>query len=264
MKRPAFTKFTAASIISVVMFFVIWYALTAGLKLVPQYVMPDPLRVLATFIRKIGGKSPDGATILAHMAASLEVALMGFGAGTLTGVPLGICMAWYRKVDRIARPVFDFLRPIPPIAWIPVMILWLGIGTPAKAAVIYMSALIPNVINSYTGIRQTSQVHIWVGRTFGASDFELLTRVAIPSALPNIFTGLRLSLGTSWVSLVSAEMLASTRGLGYMIQIGRQFSRTDLVLVGMITIGVMGAVLAVVLEKVEKRIVKGRSSYGKK
>ena len=256
-------RFTIVSAVSLVMFFALWWFLTAGLKILPTYIMPDPLRIFHTLIRKFSARSPDGGTIITHTIASLEIALLGFFAGSATRIPLGICMAWYKLVDRIARPVFDFLRPIPPIAWIPVMILWFGIGTTAKAAVIYMAAFIPNVINSYTGIRQTSQVHIWVGKTFGASDFELLAKVAIPSALPNIFTGLRLSLGTSWVSLVSAEMLASTRGLGYMIQIGRQFSRIDLVISGMIVIGFLGGVLAVVLEAVQRRIVMGRSNYGR-
>lgn len=257
------SRYTVISILSVTTFFVAWYILTAVIQIVPTYVLPDPIRVFSTLIRKLTSTAPDGATLLQHIFASLEVALIGFGTGTLVGVPLGIAMAWYKTADRIARPIFDFLRPIPPIAWIPVMILTLGIGTTAKAAVIFMSAFIPNVINSYSGIKQTSQVHIWVGRTFGANNYELLTKIAIPSALPNIFTGIRLSLGTSWVSLVSAEMLASTRGLGYLIQIGRQFSRTDLVLVGMITIGVLGGSLAVVLEKIENRMLKGKGKYGK-
>ncbi len=263
MKSRYLTKFTLISVVSVAMFFVVWWFLTAGLKILPTYIMPDPVRVFQTLYRKFYVRTPDGGTLVTHTVASLEVALLGFFAGSVTGIPLGICMAWYKMVDRVARPIFDFLRPIPPIAWIPVMILWFGIGISAKAAVIFMASFIPNVINSYTGIRQTSQVHIWVGRTFGASDFELLTRVAIPSALPNIFTGLRLSLGTSWVSLVSAEMLASTRGLGYMIQIGRQFSRIDLVIVGMVVIGFLGGSLAYILEAVQKRFVKGRSTYGK-
>ena len=170
MKKPAISGYTVASIISVALFFVIWYVLTAKMMIVPAHVMPSPTRVLATLIRKLTGKSPDGATLGYHILASLQVALIGFGAGTILGVPLGIMMAWSKKVDRIARPIFDFLRPIPPIAWIPVMILLLGIGTPARAAVIFMAAFIPNVINSYTGIRQTSQVHIWVAQTFGALD----------------------------------------------------------------------------------------------
>ena len=263
MKKPALSGYTLLSIFSVSLFFVIWYLLTAKMMIVPSHVMPSPDKVLITLVRKLTVKSPDGATLGYHILASLQVALLGFGSGTIVGIPLGIMMAWSKKVDKIARPIFDFLRPIPPIAWIPVMILWLGIGTPARAAVIFMAALIPNVINSYTGIRQTRHVHIWVAQTFGASNFELLKKVAIPSALPNIFTGMRLALGTAWVSLVSAELLASTRGLGYLISMGRQFSRTDLVLGGMIVIGMLGSLLAVILEKIENRIVKGLEGYGK-
>lgn len=257
------TKFLLISIGSIIAFFGLWYLLTAVMKIVPNYVMPDPLTVLKTMIRKFYTKAPDGGTMLMHIFASLKVALYGFSLGTIVGIPMGILMAWYKPFERIARPVFDFLRPIPPIAWIPVMIVWLGIGTTAKAAVIFMSTCIPNVINSYSGIKQTSQVHIWVGQTFGASNFQLLTRVAIPSALPNIFVGMRLALGTSLVSLVSAEMLASSNGLGYMIQIGRQFSKTDLVLAGMFMIGILGSTLAWLLNKAEKRVVKVRRNDGK-
>ncbi|MCD7991458.1 MAG: ABC transporter permease [Clostridia bacterium] len=254
--RSSENKYKIISICTVISFLVIWYVLTAKLEIFPLYVLPDPLTILMTLIKKLTVKTPDGATLITHILTSLQVALSGFALG-LIGVPLGIAMAWNKWIEKVVRPIFNFLRPIPPITWIPVMILLFGIGTPAKAAVIFMSALIPNVINSYSGIKQTSQVHLWVGRTFGANNFELLIKIAIPSALPNIFTGMRLSLGTSLVSLVSAEMLAATKGLGYLIQIGRQFSRTDLVISGMIVIGILGALLAKILEYVEKRFVRG-------
>ncbi len=257
MQRKSNKKYKIISICSVMTFLVGWYVFTAVLEIFPIFVLPDPVTILKILVKKLTVKTPDGAVLITHILASLEVVLAGFCVG-LVGVPLGIAMAWNRWADKIARPIFNFLRPIPPIAWIPVMILLFGIGTPAKAAVIFMSALIPNVINSYSGIKQTSQVHLWVGRTFGASNMELLRKIAIPSALPNIFTGMRLSLGTSLVSLVSAEMLAATKGLGYLIQIGRQFSKTDLVIGGMIVIGVMGALLARILEVVERKLVKGR------
>ncbi len=259
MQKKNSNKYKIISICTVIIFLTGWYVITAVLEIFPLYVLPDPVTIFKTLIKKITVKTPDGATLITHIFASLKVVLAGFAVG-LVGVPLGIAMAWNKWADKIARPVFNFLRPIPPIAWIPVMILLFGIGTPAKAAVIFISALIPNVINSYSGIRQTSQVHLWVGRTFGASNFELLTKIAIPSALPNIFTGMRLSLGTSLVSLVSAEMLAATKGLGYLIQIGRQFSKTDLVIGGMIVIGVLGALLARILEAVERKLVKGRGN----
>lgn len=258
MQKKIGNKYKIISMCTVLLFLLIWYVATAVLEIFPLYVLPDPMTILMTLIKKLTTKTPDGATLITHIFASLQVALTGFAFG-LVGIPLGIAMAWNKWVEKVARPIFNFLRPIPPIAWIPVMILLFGIGTPAKAAVIFMSALIPNVINSYSGIKQTSQVHLWVGRTFGASNLELLTKIAIPSAMPNIFTGMRLSLGTSLVSLVSAEMLAATKGLGYLIQIGRQFSRTDLVISGMIVIGILGASLARILEYVEKRLVKGRT-----
>jgi NitT/TauT family transport system permease protein/taurine transport system permease protein len=257
MAKKKTRKYFFISILSLIGFFLIWEALTAWIRIVPNYVMPSPVQVLMTFIRKLSSKTPDGATLFQNLAASLEVAVSGFLAGSILGVPLGMAMAWNKKVDLFARPLFDLLRPIPPLAWIPVMILWLGIGTPAKAAVIFMSAFIPNVINSYMGIKQTNTVHLWVGQVFGATRGELFRKIALPTALPYVFTGLRISLGTSWVSLVAAEMLASVRGLGYMIQIGRLVSRPDVIIVGMLTIGAVGALLAFLLKLVEDHFVRG-------
>jgi NitT/TauT family transport system permease protein/taurine transport system permease protein len=250
-------KYLVISVLSLISFFLIWHALIAWVKVLPDYIMPSPVQVLTAFLKKLNGKIPDGATLFQNLVASLQVSVSGFLAGSLIGVPLGMAMAWNKKIDLFARPLFDLLRPIPPLAWIPIMILWLGIGTPAKAAIIFMSAFVPNVINSYMGIRQTNPVHLWVGQVFGATRGELFRKVALPTALPYVFTGLRISLGVSWVSLVAAEMLASTRGLGYMIQVGRLVVRPDIIIVGMLTIGAVGALLAFLLKLVEDRIVKG-------
>jgi ABC-type nitrate/sulfonate/bicarbonate transport system permease component len=155
------------------------------------------------------------------------------------------------------RPIFDMVRPIPPIAWIPIMLLWFGIGLPARAAIIFISAFIPCLINAYTGIKRTSMIHVWVAETFGAGNFEVLKKVALPTAIPYIFTGLRISLGNSWSALVAAELLASNQGLGYMIQISRSLARPDLIVVGMLTIGGIGALLSYILECAENRFVRG-------
>ena len=119
-----------------------------------------------------------------------------------------------------------------------------------------MSAFVPCVINTYSGIKATTQVHLWVAQTFGASRRQMLKEVAIPTALPYIFTGLRVSLGSSWTSLCAAEMLAASRGLGFMIQLNRQLARADLIIVGMLTIGAVGAILSVGLGYLEKKYVK--------
>lgn len=251
-------KYLLISILSVITFFLIWHMATEWLKLMPSFALPSPGKVFATFIKKFTSRVPDGATLLEHLAASLSISVSGFLAGALIGVPLGIAMAWNHKVDLIVRPLFDLIRPVPPVAWIPVMIILFGIGTAAKAAIIFLAALVPCVINSYTGIQQVKDVHIWVGRIFGASRRDLLLKIAIPTAMPNIFTGLRVALGASWVSLVAAEMLAATRGLGYMIQIGRMMSRPDIVVVGMVFIGFLGAMLSLILTKIEEKFVRGR------
>ncbi|MEG0750715.1 MAG: ABC transporter permease [Oscillospiraceae bacterium] len=257
MKKKGENKYLIISAISVLGFIGIWYLCTAVLQLMPAYLLPSPIKVFSTFIDKFTNPNPDNGTIILHLLSSLRVSLTGFLLGSIVGIPLGVLMAWYKNVDRLVRPIFNLIRPIPPIAWIPLMIIWLGIGLRAKSSVIFFAALIPCVINTYSGIKQTNQVHVWVGRVFGASNLEVLLKVAIPTALPQIFTGLKISLGSSWISLVAAEMLASTNGLGYMIQIGRTFARADIILVGMLTIGLVGAVMAWGISLLEKKFVKG-------
>ena len=165
-------------------------------------------------------------------------------------------MAWSRKFELFAKPLFDIIRPVPALAWIPLMILWLGIGYASKVGIIFFAAFISATVNSYTGIRRTSKVHLWVGKTFGATNRQLLFKVAIPTALPMIFTGLRLALGSAWVALVAAEMLAATSGLGYMIQMARMLGRPDVIIVGMLTIGFVGLMLNTGLEKLQKKYVR--------
>lgn len=257
LKRKEKIKFGIVSTISLLMFFTIWYLCSAVLHLKPDYVLPSPVQVLRALLEKLTVKAPDGATLFGHILSSLKVAVAGYLLGAGVGVPLGILMAWFRRVDMFVTPLFDLIRPVPAIAWIPLMILWFGIGLGAKAAIIFLSAFVPCVINSYAGIKQAKAVHLWVAQTFGATGKEMLFTVAIPSALPLIFTGLRISLGTAWTSLCAAEMLASNKGLGYMIQLNRTLARADLIIVAMLTIGVMGTLFTAGLNALEKRIVKG-------
>jgi NitT/TauT family transport system permease protein/taurine transport system permease protein len=244
------------SVASVLFFIGFWYLATEVLKLVSPMIVPSPRKVFLTFLGKFSNPNPDGAVLMAHVWASLQVALLGFILGSLIGVPLGVGMAWYPRFDMLAKPLFDLMRPIPPIAWIPLMILWFGIGLQAKAGVIFLSAFIPCVINAYSGIKLTSAVHIWVASTFGATHWEILWKVAIPTAIPSIFTGMRISLGLAWTSLVAAELLAATQGLGFMIQVARMLGRPDIIMVGMLTIGGIGALLAFLLEMLERVFVK--------
>ncbi len=198
-----------------------------------------------------------GATLGQHFISSLQVAISGYVLGVVIGVPLGIIMGWFKKADIIFRPVFDLLKPIPPIALIPVMIVIFGISLKAKAVLVFFSTVIPCILNSYSGIKQTSSIHIWVAQTFGASNLQRLFTVAIPSALPMIFAGLRVALGSSWMALVAAELLASTKGLGYLISVGRSLLRSDLIIVGMLCLGLIGIVNTFLFDLIEKKIVRG-------
>ena len=245
------------SILSVCAGIFIWWLVTDVLELFRSNVLPSPLKVLQTFMKKWVETKPDGATLLQHLFASLQVALGGYLIGAFIGIPLGIFMAWNDKIDMLVRPVFDLVRTIPGVAWTSVMVTLVGIGYLSKALVIFIAAMVAMVINSYSGIKQTKTVHLWVGQTFGASNWEMLTRIAIPSALPMIFTGLDVALGSAWTTLVAAELLASTRGLGFMIQQARGIFRLDIVIVGMVLIAVTGAILSTIIRKIGDRLVKG-------
>jgi NitT/TauT family transport system permease protein len=167
-------------------------------------------------------------------------------------------MGWYKPVDIMVTPIFDAVRPIPPIAWIPLAIIWLGIGLPAKAFIIWLAAFVPCVINSYTGIKLTNPVLTRVAEIYGASRWEAFYKVGVPSAIPMVFTGLKLSLNASWTTLVAAELLAASEGLGYLIQMGRRLSMPDIIIVGMLTIGFTGAMMSWGLNRIEARFASSK------
>lgn len=247
-------KYTLISIAAVAIFLIIWQICAA---MNPGGMLPTPVAVVKAFFLKFTDKNPDGATMLVHLGASLKVALSGYLIGLLIGIPLGICMAWYKKFDWFARPLFDLIRPVPGIAWIPLMIILFGIGLLSKSMVIFISSFTACVINSYSGIKQTESVHLWVGQIYGASNTTHLFKIAIPTALPMIMTGMKAALGTSWGALIAAELLASTKGLGFMIQQSRGLMRVDIIIAGMAMIGIVGALLGVLLNLLEKLVLRG-------
>ena len=250
-------RYLLLSVLSIAAGIFAWWLVTAGLGLVRSNILPSPDTIVRTFIKKLYDPNPEGGTLFVHLLSSLKVALSGYGLGVILGIPLGIIMAWYPRIEMTVRPVFDLVRTVPGVAWIPVMVSLAGIGLLSKALVIFISAMVATVINSYSGIKQTKEVHLWVGQTFGASNWELLTQIAIPSALPMIMTGCKIALGSAWTTLVAAELLASTKGIGYMIQQARGIYRLDIVIVGMIVIGLTGAALTGVITLIEKRVLKG-------
>ena len=242
------------SIFGVLLFFIIWESLVAS-GLVSGRYLSSPTKVVALFFTKLTDPAPDGATIQINILSSLQVALVGFLLAIVIGIPLGWLMGWYKGFDAFARPIFEIIRPIPPVAWIPLTIVWMGIGLRAKAFVVFFAAFVPCLINAYTGIKQTSQTLIDFSKTCGASNWTTFCRSGIPSSLTMVFAGVRIALGNAWATLVAAEMLASASGLGYMILMGRQFARPDLIILGIVVIGAIGVFFTWILGLVENRFL---------
>lgn len=245
---------TMLSVIGVLGFVLIWQILV-GTELVSSKYVTSPLEVLNLFIVKLSDTRPDGAVLGVNILASLQVSITGFLLAIVIGIPLGLTMGWYKGIDRFMRPIFEIIRPIPPVSWIPLTIVWLGIGLKAKAFIVFFSAFVPCVINAYTGIKQTSPVLINVAKTFGASNNMIFWKIGIPSAMTMTFAGLKVALGNAWATLVAAEMLAASAGLGYMILMGRQFARPDIILLGIVVIGIIGTLFTAILGSVENKVL---------
>ncbi|HJC46480.1 MAG TPA: ABC transporter permease [Candidatus Lachnoclostridium pullistercoris] len=254
-QKKANVKYMLLSAAGILTVLIIWQGVVM-LGLVDSHLLPPPTEVLATLVDKFTNTVPDGNVLGTNILASLQVALSGFCVAIIIGVPLGLLMGWWTYADRFIRPIFELVRPVPPIAWIPLVVVWMGVGLKAKALIIFFTAFVPCVINSYTGIKLTSQVLIDVSRTFGAPNWLIFWKIGIPSSLPMVFAGIRVALGNSWSTLVAAEMLAASAGLGYMIQIGRTVARPDIVIVGMVVIGAIGAILSAILSRCERYFLR--------
>lgn len=245
------------SFAGIMSFLVIWQLLLMTGVVSSRY-LAKPTELVVLFVRKFTDPAPDGATLLTSIWASLRVSLTGLILAIVIGVPLGLCLGWFKGFDRFITPIFEIIRPIPPVSWIPLTILWMGIGLKAKAFIIFFAAFIPCVINAQTGVKLTNKTLINVAKTSGASNLETFYKVAIPSAMPMVFTGIRVAVGNAWSTLVAAEMLAASAGLGYMILMGRMFARADIILLGMAVIGAIGALFNAILSFVENHVIRWR------
>ncbi|MEH2511060.1 ABC-type nitrate/sulfonate/bicarbonate transport system permease component [Nitrobacteraceae bacterium AZCC 1564] len=213
-------------------------------------LMPPPSLVILT-----GWELIRSGVLFEHIVASTQRVLIAWGAVCVIAIPLGIAMGWWGRFNRYFNPIIELLRPIPPLAWIPISILWFGIGLQQNIFIIMIGCFFPVLLNTIHGVRGIDPVLIRAARNFCASELMILRRVVLPAALPNIFTGARIGLGVAWMVLVAAELVAATSGLGFMIEDARNFLRTDVIFVGMIAIGFMGIVMEGVLRLIQSRLL---------
>jgi NitT/TauT family transport system permease protein len=191
--------------------------------------------------------------LVKYIVASLFRVFWGFGLAMLVGIPMGLLMGWYTMAFRAFNPLIQVLRPISPIAWIPVAILWFGIDDRAPIFLIFLASVFPICTATIAAVRNIPLVHVRAAQNFGVRGPALITRILFPAALPQIITGLRIALGVAWLVVVAAEMIAVDSGLGYLIIDARNAGkRYDLVVAGMVLIGLIGLILDLAIRRLER------------
>lgn len=230
-----------ASALGLGTFIGIWVVATVGGLVSPQF-LPSPGALLAR-IAELAQQPYAGSLLQQHLLASLEKFGISFVLAVVIGVPLGLMMGRIRLLDWFVSPLFETLRFVPPIAWVPFSILWFGTGFLAPTLVIFAGAFSPCVINAYRGARQIDPPIIEAAQTLGAKGWRMIKDVVLPGALPHIVAGLRVSAGFGWQSLIGAELIVGATGLGYLIIQGESNIEPAVVVAGMITIGIVGAII---------------------
>jgi ABC-type nitrate/sulfonate/bicarbonate transport system permease component len=214
-------------------------------------LVPTPPRVAAELIAQIAS-----GDLLVNAWASLQRVLIGFAIGAALAALLGSLAGWFRYWGYFLDPLIDAIRPIPALAYIPLIIVWVGIGEPSRIIIIALAVFKPCVVNARAGMQEVAQIYVDAARTLGASPVRIFTTVALPSAVPYLIAGMRTGLSTGFLALVAAELIAASSGLGFMIQNAGQYFRTDTVLVGILAIGVVGAALDQIARRIGNRLTR--------
>lgn len=254
MAKKSFAKkiiSAKSATISIFVFLLIWQFATMFTSL--GLLMPTPIRSFIAFFKAF--VEPIGShTMVMHVFYSLMRVLPFYVIGSVVGIILGITMGWYKPIEAIFRPIYEFLRPIPPIAWIPISIVWFGIGEGSKWFLIFLAAFMNVTMNAYAGARSVDSTLIGCSKMLGANDRQIFTSVVLPNAVPFIFAGLQAGLSSSWATVVAAEMIRSSEGVGWIIIMSQEMSNAELTLVGVIAIGIIGYLLAIIMRGMEAKL----------
>jgi ABC-type nitrate/sulfonate/bicarbonate transport system permease component len=201
-------------------------------------LVPSPWQTFA-----VGREMLLNGTLMTHVAISLERVLVGYIAGCIAGIVIGALMGRIPLIGRLADPMLQLVRPISPVALVPLSIIWFGIGDLSKYFIIFYAVVIIMIINTAAGVTSTPMIRLNAARCLGASPWQMLRRVVLPSAVPSILTGMRVALGFAFMGIVAAELIAAQSGIGYLIMQSRTLLRTDIMFVGLVTLGILGALL---------------------
>lgn len=243
------------AVFAILVFLGIWQLATMYTNL--GNLIPGPIQVLEFLF---SGKKIGHYTFLSHSLYSLSRVAVAYSVACLVGISLGLLMGWYPKVRAIFMPLFNIVRPIPPIAWTSLAILWFGLGELPKWFIIFIAAFCNVVINAFDGARSVDQKLVGCAKMLGAKDSQLFLKVVLPSAVPYIFAGMQIALSNSWAAVVAAEMIRASEGLGWVIVTGQSVNNMEQILSGIVMIGVIGLLLSMIMRKVEGRSCRWNKS----
>jgi taurine transport system permease protein len=259
-RRAARVPLWIVSAGSIVLLLGLWWGVTAA-GLIPALYLPSPRAVLAKLYLAATEGYAD-ATLGQHLAASLGRVLAALLAAVLTAIPLGVAIGVNRVFRAAVDPLIELYRPVPPLAYLPLIVIWFGIGELSKVLLIYLAIFAPVALTTAAGVRAVDPIRVRVAQSLGATRGQVIRHVILPSALPDILTGVRIGLGAGWSTLIAAELIAATRGIGFMIQTASQFLVTDLVIAGIVVIAVVAYALDLSLRLLQRRFAPwwGRES----
>ncbi|WP_216364487.1 ABC transporter permease [Moorella sp. E308F] len=238
-----------------VLLLLMWHWITTGGRVKP-ILLPSPESVLWALVETL-----NSGELAHHLGASLVRVLEGFALAAFLGIGLGMALGLSPLLSQMTEGIIQLLRPIPPIAWLPLAILWFGIEEGSKVFIITLGAFFPIFLNVLQGIRQTNEKVVEVARVFKVPRSKFIRKVIVPGSMPFIVAGLRIGLGYAWMCVVAAELSGGMSGIGYMLMDSRALAQTDRVLVGMLAIGVVGKTMDYVLQRLERKIIRWRSFY---
>lgn len=246
-----------AGILSIGTVIFLWYIITNGTRL--GEIMPGPIEVFIEFFKSFY-ISIGPYTIIGHIMWSLSRVMVAYTAGAVLGISLGLAMGRIKLVEAIFRPFYEVIRPIPPIAWIPIAIIWLGLGELSKYYIIFISSFTIITMNAFEGARAVSPVFIGVAKMLGAKDNQIFSSIVLPNSVPYIFAGLQAAISASWATVLAAEMVQASEGVGWIIVNGMEHNMITQIFVGMVAIGIVGFLLITAMRGVEAKLCEWRKS----
>jgi len=264
--RPNWRGLAEAAVVPLVLL-LIWQAICA-LGFVEPRKIPSPLAVIVKGVAYLAPEKaydPAAGSWMAWLvsgefwrdaAGTLWRVVAGFAFGSILALPLGLLMGTSALANRMLNPMLQVLRPIPPIAYIPLSMIWFGLGNPPAIFLITLGAFFPVLINTITGVKSVDNIYLRAARNLGASDMTIFRRVILPAAAPHILSGMRVGIGTAFIVVIVAEMIAVNNGLGYRILEAREFFWTDKIMAGMLAIGLIGLAIDAAVERFNAHLLR--------